>query len=98
MSLASICGILSPLKLWISPFLFVKWSGQTKLKSQGYTQITNCKELQREPKYHKLSQAEFIFLKYKVEQYCVNFCCTAKWFSYEHIHILFKILSHYDLP
>ena len=22
-------------------------------------------------------------------QYCVNFCCTAKWFSYTHIHIPF---------
>ena len=30
-------------------------------------------------------------------QCCVNFCCTAKWFSYTYIHILFYILFHYSL-
>ena len=24
-------------------------------------------------------------------QCCINFCCTAKWFSYTHIHILFYV-------
>ena len=30
-------------------------------------------------------------------QCCVNFCCTAKWFSYTFICILFYILFHYGL-
>ena len=30
-------------------------------------------------------------------QCCVNFCCTAKWISYIHRHILFNILTHYGL-
>ena len=30
-------------------------------------------------------------------QCCVTFCCTAKWFSYTYIHILFCILFHYDV-
>ena len=35
-------------------------------------------------------------------QCCVNFCCTAKWFSYTYIHIhiyihIFHILFHYVL-
>ena len=29
--------------------------------------------------------------------YNVNFCWTAKWFSYTYIHILFRILFHYGL-
>ena len=28
---------------------------------------------------------------------CVNFCCTAKWFNYTCIYILFYILLHYGL-
>ena len=30
-------------------------------------------------------------------QCCVNFYCTAKWFSYTHIYILFHILFYYSL-
>ena len=30
-------------------------------------------------------------------QCCVNFCCTAKWFSYTYTYILFHILFHYGL-
>ena len=30
-------------------------------------------------------------------QYCVNFCCTAKWVSFTYIYILFHILFHYGL-
>ena len=32
-----------------------------------------------------------------VDLQCVNFCCTAQWFSYTHIYILFYILFHYGL-
>ena len=30
-------------------------------------------------------------------QCCVNFCCTAKWYRFTHMHILFHILFHYGL-
>ena len=30
-------------------------------------------------------------------QCCINFCCTAEWFSYTYIYILFYILFHYGL-
>ena len=30
-------------------------------------------------------------------QCCINFCCTATWFSYTYVYILFHILFHYGL-
>ena len=33
-----------------------------------------------------------------VDLHCwINFSCTAKWFSYTHMYIIFYILVHYDL-
>ena len=34
-----------------------------------------------------------VYLIYNV----VNFCCTAKWFIYTYMYLLFHILFHYDL-
>ena len=39
----------------------------------------------------------FVFFKIRVDlKCCANFCCTKKWLSHTHTHILFLILSSMD--
>ena len=48
--------------------------------------------------WQKLDLFLFFFNRNVVDlQCCVNFCRTAKWFSYTYIYILFYILFHYGL-
>ena len=50
---------------------------------------------------HMLLRCRLFFLLFYwsiVDLHCwINFSCTAKWFSYTHMYIIFHILVHYDL-
>ena len=68
--------------------------------------ITNCRKKRYNTCWASLDFFFFlVFLIFNflisnwsiVDLQCVNFCCTAKWFSYTYIYILFYSLFHYGL-